>query len=51
VRRRELLAYADWRRDPSSENLSEVESCIRMRALLESELREVCLQDEGLIRS
>ena len=49
ARRREFLATADWRANPSSANLAELEACIRTRSLLESDLREACLNDEDLI--
>jgi hypothetical protein len=47
ARRREALATADWRQKPTSEALSELEATIRVRSLLESQLRDLCCADEG----
>jgi hypothetical protein len=49
AKRQELLAFADWRRNPTSAALSDVEQTMRTRTLLESELRSLLLDDEGLI--
>jgi hypothetical protein len=49
ARRAELLAFSDWRRSPTSAALSDVESTMRTRSLLEAELRELLLDDEALI--
>jgi vacuolar-type H+-ATPase subunit H len=49
ARRAELLAFADWRRSPTSQALSDVESTMRMRNLLEDQLRELLLDDAELI--
>jgi hypothetical protein len=49
ARRAELLAFSDWRRNPTSAALSGVESTMRVRTLLEDRLRALLLDDTELI--
>jgi hypothetical protein len=49
VRRQCVLTHADWVRSQSQEDLDAVTAAMRSRALLESELRELCCSDEELI--
>jgi hypothetical protein len=48
-RRNADLAFSEWKAQPSTENLERVDQFNRARAYAESELRERCANDQGLI--